>query len=742
MSLNMKNHKRIYLLNFLLICLYNWTIAQSISGIITNTQGEELVGATIYLSELQAGTTSNLSGQFSMKNIPTGTYTLISSFIGYSNDTTTVNTKEKDLQLSITLQPTTNSINEIVVQADKLIERTTISNISFSKTDLRTSHGLTEDPLRTLASLPGIGRGGDLFSPSALYVRGGSPDENLFLLDNNKIFFPYYFGGQKSVFNTDVTESIELLTGGFSAMYGNHLSSVLNVTTRDGDKKRIRGMLSFGFYNASGIVEGPIKKDTTSFLVAVRRTYLDLFLKENAAFPVPSFGDVTFKLSHILNDKHKISLSGISSDESLDFLVADPQPGLPNKLKTGGNNHFQSLQLQSKLSDKIYNKLSITNALSNSNAEVGANLYLDINAWQAGFRNDMILSFNSHNKFKAGLEWQYGKFQFDGTFPLDPLQTDPNDTTVVLRQESVNHKDESNRSAYFLYDAIVWSKLGINAGLRWDFNPENNKSDFSPRISLNYQLAENNKLRFATGIYHQFPSIGSGANLVSERAIHYILGYEHKISQNIYGWIEAYLKDYNSLVNYDLQFNASNSGKGNAKGIELFLRKEQGKIRGWISYAFSHSQRTAPLSTVIKDFAYDQRHIANLVAQYHILSWKEKNKWYLPVLLHTNIRYADGTPYTPIIAAEKTAVGWSPIPGDLLSKRNSDYFNVNLRIEWEFKIGKKGKGTSFMEAWNLTNKRNVLGRNYQYGNQYPNNVKTSEYYATPFLMAGGFRIEF
>lgn len=719
-------------------------ISQNISGKITNTNDEALIGASIIIQELKEGTTSNLNGEYQIKNIQKNEFTLITSYIGYKNDTTLVSFNGNDILVNIALSPARNSIQEIVVSVDRIIERTSISNISFSKNDLSTSQGLKEDPLSTLASLPGIGTSGDLFSPSPLYIRGGDPNENLFLLDNNKIYFPYYFGGQKSIFNTDVTESIELLTGGFPVSYGNHMSSVLNVTTRDGDMENYGGMISLGFYNAAGIFEGPIVKEKTSFLIAIRRTYLDLFLKEDAQFPVPSFGDITFKLSHILNNNHKLALSGISSNESLDYIVADPEPGIPNKLLTKGNNHFQTLQIQSQLSPKIYNKLSLTNALSNSNAEIGRNLYLDFDATQIGIRNDMSISLSDKNKIKTGIEWQGGKFKFNGTFPLDPLQTDVSDTTIVLTNQEINDDGETQRSAYVLYDGIIGSNLGINAGIRWDYNPDNEKSDFSPRIALNYQVGQNSKIRLATGIYKQFPGVGIDPRLVSEKALHYIIGFEHAFSQNIYGWIEGYVKDYSELVIFDSNFNFSNNGKGQAKGIEVFLRKEKGKLSGWISYAISHSERTVPLERVVKDFVFDQRHIFNVVGQYKFENWIESNKSYLPAIILANFRYADGRPYTPLIGAQQTPQGWLPIKGESLSSRNSDYINLNLRIEWQIKIGrkKKTKAISFFEAWNVLNRKNILDRGYQYGEEYENNIKENEFFTTPFLMAGGFRFEF
>ena len=413
-------------------------------------------------------------------------------------------------------------------------------------------------------------------------------------MDNNKVYFPYYFGGQKSIFNTDAVESIELLTGGFSAAYGNHMSSVMNVQTRDGDFDRYHGIFSVGFYNASGLFEGPIIKDKLSALVAVRRTYLDLFIKESADFPVSNLSDITYKFSYKWNENHKLSLSGLSSQEGLDFIAANQEPGLPNKLQTNGKNHFQSLQLKSSFGSKFYNKFSMTNTLNENISEIGSNLSLHIDAAQVGFRDDFNIYLSNKHKLKTGIEWQYGKIDYVGNLPLNPLETDVNDTTLVMRELDIHNKGEVIRSAYILYNGNPINNLGINTGLRFDQNPGSGYIDVSPRFAMNYQITEKSKVRFSTGIFHQFPD-GEGQDLKSNKAIHYILGYEYRFTDHLYGWIEAYVKDYQNLVYFDSTLTYSNSGEGRARGIELFIRKEKGNVRGWLSYSLSHSERTIPL---------------------------------------------------------------------------------------------------------------------------------------------------
>ena len=669
-----------------------------VSGTIVDQNESPLIGATVLVPEIMDATTTNFNGTYILGGLSNGNYQLIVSLIGYGRDTLNIVIDGRDLTQDVQMNEEAMTLKNVEIVAEKISERTSVSNISFRMKALQTSQGLTEDPVRTLSTLPGIGRAGDLFSPSQIYVRGGSPDENLFLMDNNKVYFPYYFGGQKSIFNTDAIESVELLTGGFSAAYGNHMSSVMNVQTRDGDFEHFKGMASVGFYNAAALFEGPIVKDKFSGLVAIRRTYLDLFLKESADFPLTSLGDITYKFSYKLNDNHKLSLSGLSSDEGMDFIAGNPEPGLPNKLVTEGTNHFQSLQLKSSFGSKFYNKLSVTNTLNNNRSEIGSNLFLNLDAAQLGFRDDFNYYISNKHKLKAGVEWQYGRIDFTGNAPLDPLKSDVNDTTIVLRDINVHEKGEVIRSAYVLYNGNPIQRLGINTGVRFDQNPGGGYTDISPRFAVNFQATEKSKLRFSTGVFHQFPD--GGDNLKSSKAIHYILGYEYKFNDHLYGWIEAYHKDYQNLVYFDQDLNYSNAGEGRARGIELFIRKDKGDLRGWVSYSLSHSERTVPLVGDIRDFEFDQRHIFNIVAEYHI----PDDKPYLPSLIQANFRVADGTPYTPIVGAVNEGNGWVGIEGDPLSMRNTDYQNLNLRIEWKIPMGKFARGTSFVEAWNLLNK--------------------------------------
>ncbi|WP_235298121.1 TonB-dependent receptor [Portibacter marinus] len=711
----------------------------TISGKVVDQNENPLPGATIMLLNPFKGDIAGAKGEFFLDNLKAGSYQIVSSMLGFHKDTLTIDLNTH-LEIVIVLLEDAFTFSDIEIRADRVIERNSVSNISFTSTPIKSSQGLMEDPMRVIATLPGISNSGDLFSPSQIYVRGGAPDENLFLIDNNKVYFPYYFGGQKSIFNTETIGEIEMLTGGFNAAYGNHMSSVMNVQTRDGNSESLEGNFSLGFYNSFALIEGPILKEKSTFLIGLRRTYLDLFLGDDASFPVPSFGDVTYKLSSQIHPNHKISLSGISSIESMDFNSSDPEPGLPNKLETGAINHFQSFQLKSSTGGNFYNKLSITHGYNDNSSDVGRNISLQILARQLGMRNDATFYINNDHKIKGGVQYDYGFYSFKGNSPLNPLETDPNDTTLMLRAFDINHSGESLKGMYLLYDGTWMGKFGVNGGLRMDHNQSNGYADLSPRLALTYKFNTKNQLRFSTGIFNQFPDIEGGTSLKSQRATHFILGYEHLFVPGVYVWIEAYIKDYDRLLIFDEQLSYSNNGYGLARGIELFLRKDRGKLKGWLSYTLAKSERLIPLQNEVQDFEFDQRFIFNAVAEYHIS--RPDIYSFIPSMVQVNFRYADGTPYTPVLGAEKVNGSWTRRYGASLSERNRDYINMNLRVEWSLKFSQKWHLTSFMEGWNLLNNKNILGRTYLYGEKYSNNIKVQVYYTNPRLIAGGFKLSF
>lgn len=634
-------------------------------------------------------------------------------------------------------------LESVTILSDRIIDRSSVSDLSLNPAEIKISQGLYEDPLRSISFLPGISKGGgDLFSTSQIYVRGGSPDENLYMLDNVRLYFPWYFGGIKSIFNTETIDHLEILTGGFSAKYGNAMSSILNVSTRHGNFERYHGNVSVGFANSQLLLEGPLLKNKVSFLVSARKTYLDLFIKNPKQFPLSSFTDATYILSWKINEKQKLIFSGISGLNGTTYHVDNPAPGVPGTIDNKGNVHSQSLQWQALFGSRLYSKLSLLHSFSSSQVTVGRNFNLDITGETIGFRQDFSWYFRPDYKIIFGGEWAEGGYSSTGNTPLDPFSLDPADTNITLYSFDINSRNQ-NHGAY----ASLLGKSGrfnVNAGGRYDYNKATGGMDLSPRLSLSYNLTERSRLRAAWGYYYQFPgmdAVNRNNKLTSSRCTHYILGYSQNFGSQLTGWIEGYHKQYEQLVVYDSLLNYSNSGTGYSQGAEVFLSKKMGLFSGWLSYGYSVSKRRESLQQKEAYFVFDQRHIFNTVVEMNV---PNKDKFYIPHLVSLNFTYRTGTPYTPVNSAVLTPGGWQQIKGEPFSLRNPASHNLILKVQFRVWINKRKtiRMYSFIEIWNLYNRKNVAGRLYQYGSQYPNNVSEQVYYGTPFLQAGGFKLEF
>lgn len=628
-------------------------------------------------------------------------------------------------------------LSEVIIRADRLSNLDSPGRLEIRKDVLQKTHGLLEDPMQTVARMPGVGRVGDLFTPSRLYVRGGDSDEILFMLDNTPITWPWYFGGQKSMFNTDVIKDIELLTGGFSAAYGNYMSSVLNVSMKEGSFRETHGSVSLGIYDAQGYLETPLVKDKLSLIVAVRSTYMDKILK-NAGFPTPGLFDTNLKLAYRLNANNLITFTNALSYEKVDYTSSATGSDSLETILSKGRKNTQSLAWQSRFSDKTYNKFILTHNANDDEYALDLTDAIKTNSNTFGFRNDLSYFLTKSNQIKAGLEAYSTRFALSGFENLSINYTNPEQPSANRR--TYDFAQNLNRmGAYLLYEGTVIGKLQANAGLRWDSNFE--KTDLSPRLKLLYPVASNTSVHAAWGRYHQFAGLGTpdARSFASSYAAHYILGIKQRLGKAFSGWVEAYQKDYNRLRTPNPDGTYTGNGTGTSRGLELFLQKETGILQGWASYGLAKSTRTYGFDKQVYAAPFDQRHIINANVEWHIVTL---GKSYLPALVQLTYRHETGRPYTPVVGALQDGNTWYPIRGDINSQRLGHYDNLNLRIEWRQPM----KGTrvfrSYIETWNILNIKNPISTRIRYGDEYPNNVKQGFTYAYGRLIGGGLAYSF
>jgi outer membrane receptor protein involved in Fe transport len=711
----------------------------SVYGMVIDEKSKEpLIGVNLFVRETTLGAATDDNGYYIIQDISEGTHEIIVRMMGYKAETLNIEIyKNKAIPLNVVLEEKSVYLPGVVVSGEKLVERSAVSDHVLKRESLLLRDGPMRDPIRVIHTLPGVATMGDIFSPAFLYVRGGGPDENLFLLDWCPVSWPWHLGGMKSVFNPDIIEEIELQTGGFPAKYGDALSSVFNVTTREGNRERFSGNASSGLIDMQALLEGPITS-RGFFLFAGRRTYLDLVLKESEEFPLPYFWDGNFKFGYEPNPTNKIYLSGLVSYELIDFVTDDPEEGMPSKIYDEGKLNAQSLEWKSIINENLYSVCALTREKTVFHVEIGKNMKIDVDALDFGFVEDLTWTVNPYHTVKTGIKLDLGLYDFEEYLPLDVVDynVDPNDSTIQTTIFDV--KDTTWTASYYIQDS--WSlteRFSVSGGLRFDYWDLNEIFDVSPRFSLQYKLTPKTEVRAATGLFSQNPGIEFAErehSLDSRKSVHYILGLKHKFSEDWQGWVELYEKDYKNLVTVDTLENFSNDGSGYARGVEFFLKKDAKKFNGWLSYSLGIAKRREFLDAVEYYADFDKRHMLSAV-----FDWKITKK----ISLDAQFRYAGGSPYTPIVAAETDSSGtfWIPVKGETNSLRYSPFHQLNLRIGFDYTLFGL-KATSYIEVWNVYNRKNIMGYTYEYGNEYENNVKIEPYYSLPILPSGGFRVYF
>lgn len=351
-------------LPFFLFMLISWSYqlqAQNttISGYVSDVQsGERLIGANLFLPQLQQGTVTNEQGFFSLTYTEMETAKLIVSYIGYQADTIDISTPT----LSIELQPllTLEAVEVKATAVQRAHQITQMSRIDMPIEDIKQIPVILGevDVIKTLQLMPGVQAGNE--GLAGLYVRGGSPDQNLVLLDGVPIYNPTHAIGIFSVFNADAIKNVSLIKGGFPARYGGRLSSVLNVNMKEGNLKEWHGEGTVSLVSSKLTIEGPIQKDKTSLLLAGRRTYADLLLNpivkatdDDLKQLGTYFYDLNAKIQHIINDRHSLHLSGFAGRDVLRTVYEFNQDG-EEGAELAWRNLIASLRWNYQISPQLF----------------------------------------------------------------------------------------------------------------------------------------------------------------------------------------------------------------------------------------------------------------------------------------------------------------------------------------------------------------------------------------------------
>jgi hypothetical protein len=572
--------------------------------------GEALVGANLIIKSLKKGISTNVNGYFILMNIPNGDYILSVSLIGYSSKDIKITVKGTNETMKIYLDPEDIRGKEVVVtstptKTSEVLYKKPISLVEITPQEInRIPQFVESDLLRTLQTIPGITTLSD-FS-SALYIRGGLPDENLFLLDGTDVYNPEHFFGVFSTFNTDAIKHVDLSKGGFGAQYGGRLSSVLSVTNLDGNRNRFEGTASVSLLSAKTTLQMPLSS-IGSISGSFRRTYFDQTIAKFLIDEIPNyyFYDGNLKAFLDLSENDKLTVSFFGGNDNLNYVFDEKDSDSPSILIRWGNI-TANVNYKRILSHNIFSSFWISYSRFSSNFSVNI-----IDIAEKNYINDFTL--------KGVLEYFYSdELDFNFGFEAKNISTSYENevaTGLINIQRKNNHISAYTTVNY--KPNILWN---ISVGLRADlFLGNENYQNIDPRLAVKYRLTEDINLKAAFGIYHQylqrinrniFASIWTAAdkNLAGSRAYHYIVGVQKEIAQDYSLEVEGYYKNYNNIYMFDdyfetritpTGFNEDNRpvyinaddfylhGDGISYGLEIMFKKDVGIITGWVGTSLS-----------------------------------------------------------------------------------------------------------------------------------------------------------
>ena len=653
----------------------------SVSGIITEENTlEPVVGVTIGVKNKPAyGDISDAKGNYTL-TLPAGDHTLLYRIVGYKPFEKKVTIKG-NITIDITMQADLVLLDEIEVSAIKKDRNIKNVESGVDRLEVATISKIPvllgeKDILKTLQLLPGVQSAGE--GNTGFYVRGGSEDQNLILLDNATVYNPSHLFGFFSTFNSDAVEDMTIYKGSMPANYGGRLSSTLDVGMRDGNMKKYNATGGIGLISSRLTLEGPIKTDKASFIVSARRTYADALAHAMGVKQIKKstlyFYDLNAKISYHLSAKDKLTFTAYHGRDKL---------GLKDVMKTDWGNTVAGLKWNHIFSPQASSTTSFSYTNYSYNVGIDLTSEIDVASHIRDFNFSQEFSFLPSEKstIKTGVSSIYHQ--------IVPGEVTARDTTKY-EIDPYAHRYSWENAIYASHNFKATDDLEVNYGLRgslfsvlgggdyYNFNDNQevistiktkrgefvkNYFNLEPRVSLAYQLNEFSSVKTAyartTQNLHLLSTspmsstfdrwTGSTNYIKPEIADQVSLGYFRNFANNMFEFsAEVYFKDLKNQIDYkdaadilgDDNFETEILfGKGRAYGMELFLKKKHGRLNGWIGYTLSRSEKKIDKINDNKWYAanQDRTHDLSVVAIYELNKrWTISGTWV----------YASGNPMT------------------------------------------------------------------------------------------------
>lgn len=727
--------------------LYAQVNKHTLSGIIRESgSGETLPGVSIYCDSLRIGVQSNAYGFYSL-TLPEGKHHIKISALGFSAIDSMI-TFNQNLRVDFNVGQGI-ALKEVVINAEakkRISEESQMSVINIPVQQIKDIPALMgeKDVLKVIQLMPGVQKGSE--GSSGIYVRGGGPDQNLIILDDANVYNAYHLFGFFSLFNGDALKSVELVKGGFPASYGGRLSSVINMQMKEGNQEEFHGEAGIGLISSRLVLEGPLKKKKSSFLISARRTYIDALIYP---FLPPEqkggyfFYDLNAKLNYTLTDKDRLYLSGYFGKDK--FYFNSNNDGFKLKGNLNWGNATGTLRWNHIYSGKLFSNTSaiFTNyQLGIGSREEFDSSYFDLQFGSAirdyTIKHDFDFYPNSKHHIRFGGLAIFHRFK--------PSAVVVKSSDALSAGISVNSIYTMESGLYVEDDWKISGRLKANIGLRVSHYVAN-KTTFTnpePRVSARYSITEKSAVKASYALMNQYLHLLSSTgvslptdlwvpatrNLRPMQSQQWALGWAQELPKGINLTIEGYYKSmqdisfYKEGASFLLIDNPEGAqginweknitqGKGWSYGSEFLLQKEKGKWSGWIGYTLSWTYVQFDSINFGKKFfpRYDRRHDISIV---NIYKFNDRIKLSCTWVYGTGnaitlpVAQYDAAPHNPAQIdnfSQYNFIGFRNDYGEKNSFRMAPYHRLDVGIQFT-KVKKRYTRTFELSFYNAYNRWN------------------------------------
>lgn len=619
-----------------------------------------------------------------------------------------------------------------------------VTSFTLDQSELNRIPGTSGDALHALENLPGVARPPAL--SGLLIVRGSAPQDSAYFVDGTPVPIVYHFGGLFAVVPTEAIDHIDFYPGNFSTQYGRAMGGIVNVGLLDPKGDRLHALVEANLIDARALVQGPIFDTGWKFLVAARRSYVDLWLGptltalKSDVSVAPVYYDYQAILERDLGSRSKIRFAFFGSDDRLAILVgAMASAANPTVLAGQLSTHTGFWRAQGLYTNRLGDdtELRVVASVGEDYVSFSAgDIFFNVTDWPVTGRAEIAQKLDKRLTMNVGLDVYYAPYELSAELPPLPRPGLPPPGPFSGQQLLETRSDGTlyEPAAYVEWEATPWRGARIVPGLRLDYTKDTRAWDFDPRIAVRQDITTSPRttLKGGVGLFTEPPqpqqtnAVFGTPGLVSNRAYHYDLGVEREMTRNIDVSVEGFYKQLDRLVVQGL----GNTGTGVIYGAELLLRyKPDEHFFGWLAYTLSRSLlRDAPgMPLMLSEF--DETHVLTVLGSYKLgRGWE----------FGARFRLTSGYMYTPQQYGfyDETVGSYSPIDAyPQFSSRLPLFHSLDLRVDktWKYRWGTIG---AYLDVRNVYNNGNVDGINYNF-----NSTLSSYVGDLPILPSLGLRVE-